>query len=159
MNSWHLKENYDNVHIIKDSYTRILSLCKLKNKALLTQVHAIFNPLHSFFFQIFNEVLQYLNVQETCKKDWHCFHKDCWFSNTVHRKLHRKILRILRVIPHCRSAVLPLSSASYLMVLSSYWHFLLVSGNLENLKKKCLNSLEEVTIEKNKYYWIKATYE
>lgn len=112
-----------------------------------------------FFFQIFNEVLQYLNVQETCKKDWHCFHKDCWFSNTVHRKLHRKILRILRVIPHCRSAVLPLSSASYLMVLSSYWHFLLVSGNLENLKKKCLNSLEEVTIEKNKYYWIKATYE
>lgn len=69
MNSWHLKENYDNVHIIKDSYTRILSLCKLKNKALLTQVHAIFNPLHSFFFQIFNEVLQYLNVQETCKKD------------------------------------------------------------------------------------------
>lgn len=49
MNSWHLKENYDNVHIIKDSYTKILSLCKPKNKALLTQVHAIFNPLHSFF--------------------------------------------------------------------------------------------------------------
>lgn len=46
MNSWHLKENYDNVHIIKDSYTKMLSLCKPKNKVLLTQVHAIFNPLH-----------------------------------------------------------------------------------------------------------------
>lgn len=79
LKSWHLKENYDNVHIIKEPYTKILSLCKLKNKALLTQVHAIFNPLHCFFFQIFNKVhvLQYLNEQKTCKKDGHCFHKDC----------------------------------------------------------------------------------
>lgn len=71
MNSWHLKENYDNVHIIKDSYTNILSLCKPKNKALLTQVHAIFNPLHCFFFQIFNKVhvLQYLNERKTKKMD------------------------------------------------------------------------------------------
>lgn len=109
-----------------------------------------------FFFQIFNKVhvLQYLNERKTCKKDGHCFHKDCWFFNTVHRKLHIVKYCLLRVIPHCRNAVLPLSSTSYLMGLSSYWHVLLVSGNLENLKKKqCQNNLLEVTIEKIKYMY------
>lgn len=53
MNLWHLKGNnniFDHLH------------CFL----------LIFNEVLQYF-----EVLQYLNVKETCEKDGHCFHKDC----------------------------------------------------------------------------------
>lgn len=77
------------VSLIKDSFNILFLFVSQKKKIQqsmnlwhLKGINNIFDHLHCFLL-IFNEVLQYfevlqyLNVKETCEKDGHCFHKDC----------------------------------------------------------------------------------